>query len=107
MTQYRLWQALWVVVVVMGVSAVGLTFGYIWLGEDDRMAHTAVLTGVLALGGAFFTAMWTDFCKPHKNREARLPRAERKRLRQEEARIQLEADIKRLEREAGISDAPQ
>ena len=71
----------------------------IWL-QSDRLGYTCVVTGSGGFLGLIAMGAATDFGGvPARN----LPRAARRQLRAEEARIRLAAEIAHMEREAGLS----
>lgn len=101
------WTAVIVADVVVGLSVIGYVIYTSWaiLAGSVRTQNLAVFLFLVELCLAFMAIMGTlyaldfDWDQHHKNR---LPRRERKQLRAEEARINLEVAIRKAEREAGI-----
>lgn len=91
-----LWIVGWVLMSLFVPSTVGLALAAAFF-QSDRLAATAAVLFFTTVAGVFAMACWTTDAKP----SPLLPRADRKRLRDEERRIALDAAIRRLEREAG------
>ena len=99
MSLWHLRVALWVLTALLVLSVFLLFLGAIWW-ESERLANTGLLMIFVAGPAAGAMGAWT--AEQKLDRRARLNRAERRRLRDERARIRIEAEIAAAEREAGI-----
>ena len=90
----RLWLACCVLLSALIGSAPVTLIGGIWMGSW-RLIGISVVLGFCAL---FASLAFNDWTPPERN----LPRADRKRLRDESRRIRLEKALAELEREAGL-----
>ena len=97
---YRLWQLAWVLDTLVIASIPVNTLLAIWTADPgDRFANTAFFTFIAAAMTTFALGMWSDLYRPDKP----LPRAVRKQIRKKEEEMVLDREIKRLERENGVS----
>lgn len=98
---WRLWVGGWSIVVTSWVLGLILTPLAIWT-QHAKLGYTCVYLGAVGLVGLFGMGLWTSDCSYEIKRARPTPRAERKRLREEERRIRFNEEIRRLEREAGL-----
>ena len=99
MSLWHLRVALWVLTALLVLSVPLAAFAGIWL-SSTRFGWTSFLLFCCAAPAVGVMGIWTESEK--LDRHARLTRAERRRLRDERARIRIEAEIAAAEREAGI-----
>lgn len=92
----RLWLAGWALTAALIVGVVAFPVWGVWVGDWRGLIGLVLLIPAIAAGTGM--AAWTGDYPP----ERPLPRDARKRLREEDARIRVDAEIRRMEKEAGL-----
>lgn len=97
MSAHTWWVAAWVSTAALIAAVPVLLVAGIWEGSW-RIAGMGLVLSPFAIGAGTVMEIWSSGDRP----ERPLPRRDRKRLREEESRIRVAAEIKRMEQEAGL-----